>query len=181
MPTEAWHLAYLRRARGGEQLSQVFWRTACTGGWARGCWGGGSGTRRKLHTVMADGEPLSLITALDHGGGYQPSRRACEGQRARAWCLSFVEGQEKTQVPWGSYPRDWVRLWEGVGQGSTLCARSVLNGQRRRRAWSSGLTNSPTEQRELIWWGDDMQVPPHSVQARAQYWAARKWKRWMGR
>jgi hypothetical protein len=39
----------------------------------------------------------------------------------------------------------------GVGQGSARCARYVLNGQWRRRAWSSGPTDSPTEQRELIW------------------------------
>jgi hypothetical protein len=48
--------------------------------------------RARKNSFACDGEPLSLITALDHGRGYQPSQRAREGQRA--WRPGFVERQE---------------------------------------------------------------------------------------
>jgi hypothetical protein len=64
--------------------------------------------------------PPVLPPALDNGGGgYQPSRRVHDG------VMVLI-------------PKDRVRLWEGVGQGSAWYARSVLNGQRGRRAWPRG-------------------------------------------
>jgi hypothetical protein len=136
MPTEARHLACLRRARGGEQPSQVFW--------AHGVY------RRLSKRLLVWGQWHAVQAPHGHGG----RRTSLSHQCARPWWrLPTISASTRGSEGKGMVPKLCRRTGEDAGAMGVLSqgpSPIVGGGRSRERAMRAVRSERPAEKTGLV-------------------------------